>query len=66
MRDSVGAPEVTLSEADLAAITAAAPSGATAEPRYNEAGMARLIYRGVAAMGTKRQPGRRQDTECDI
>jgi hypothetical protein len=42
MRDSVGAPEVTLSEADLAAIAAAAPSGATAGPRYNEAGMARV------------------------
>jgi aryl-alcohol dehydrogenase-like predicted oxidoreductase len=42
MRASVGAPEVTLSEADLAAIEAAAPSGATAGPRYNEAGMARV------------------------
>ena len=42
MRDSVGAPEVTLSAADLLAIDAAAPSGATAGPRYNEAGMARV------------------------
>ena len=42
MRDSVGAPEVTLSADDLATIEAAAPKGGTAGPRYNEAGMARV------------------------
>jgi aryl-alcohol dehydrogenase-like predicted oxidoreductase len=42
MRDSVGAPEVALTEQDLATIAAAAPRGATAGPRYNEAGMARV------------------------
>jgi hypothetical protein len=33
---------VTLSEADLATIAEAAPNGATAGPRYNAAGMARV------------------------
>jgi aryl-alcohol dehydrogenase-like predicted oxidoreductase len=42
MRDSVGAPDVTLTDTDLAAINQAAPSGATAGPRYNAAGMARV------------------------
>ncbi len=42
MRDSAGAPEVTLSREDLANIAAAAPRGATAGPRYNEAGMKRV------------------------
>ncbi|HEY5289988.1 MAG TPA: aldo/keto reductase [Caulobacteraceae bacterium] len=42
MRDSVRAPDVTLSKDDLATIAAAAPSGGTAGPRYNEAGMARV------------------------
>ena len=42
MRDSALAPEVTLSDDDLATIAAAAPSGGTAGPRYNEAGMARV------------------------
>jgi aryl-alcohol dehydrogenase-like predicted oxidoreductase len=42
MRDSVRAPDVTLTEQDLAIIAAAAPSGGTAGPRYNEAGMARV------------------------
>ena len=42
MRDSAGAPDVTLSADDLAAIDAAAPSGKTAGPRYSAAGMARV------------------------
>ncbi|MBA3811856.1 MAG: aldo/keto reductase [Caulobacteraceae bacterium] len=42
MRDSVRAPEVSLTDDDLATIEAAAPSGATAGPRYNPAGMARV------------------------
>ena len=42
MRDSVRAPEAILTEQDLADIEAAAPTGATAGPRYNEAGMARV------------------------
>jgi aryl-alcohol dehydrogenase-like predicted oxidoreductase len=42
MRDSVGAPEVTLSEEDLATIAEAAPNGGAAGPRYNAAGMARV------------------------
>lgn len=42
MRDSARAPDVTLSEDDLATIAAAAPRGETAGPRYNEAGMARV------------------------
>ena len=42
MRDSAGAPDVTLTEDDLATIAAAAPSGKTAGPRYDEAGMARV------------------------
>ena len=42
MRDSARAPEVRLSEADLTAIEAAAPSGETAGPRYTKAGMARV------------------------
>lgn len=40
MRDSVGAPEVTLTAEDLAALDAAAPNGRTAGPRYAAAGMA--------------------------
>lgn len=42
LRDSARAPDVALSEDDLATIAAAAPRGATAGPRYNEAGMARV------------------------
>ncbi|MGH6745058.1 aryl-alcohol dehydrogenase-like predicted oxidoreductase [Novosphingobium sp. PhB55] len=42
LRDSAGAPDVTLTAEDLAVIEAAAPSGRTAGPRYNEAGMARV------------------------
>ena len=42
MRDSAGAPDVTLSADDLATIASAAPSGATAGPRYAPAGMARV------------------------
>ena len=42
MRDSVRAPDVNLSEEDLAALEAAAPSGKTAGPRYAKAGMARV------------------------
>ena len=39
MRDSAAAPEVTLSDADVAALDAAAPKGRTAGPRYSERGM---------------------------
>ena len=42
MRDSAGAPDLSLSDDDLAAIDAAAPSGRTAGPRYAAAGMARV------------------------
>jgi aryl-alcohol dehydrogenase-like predicted oxidoreductase len=42
LRDSAGAPDVTLTGADLATIAAAAPAGSTAGPRYAEAGMARV------------------------
>ncbi len=42
MRDSAGAPGVKLTPGDLATIDAAAPKGATAGPRYNKAGMARV------------------------
>ncbi len=42
MRDSAGAPDLVLTDADLAAIAAAAPGGETAGPRYDEAGMARV------------------------
>ena len=42
MRDSAGAPDMTLSDDDLAVIEAAAPSGQTAGPRYAEAGMKRV------------------------
>ena len=42
MRDSAGAPDVALSDEDLAAIDRAAPSGGTAGPRYAEAGMRRV------------------------
>ncbi|WEK42113.1 MAG: aldo/keto reductase [Candidatus Sphingomonas colombiensis] len=42
MRDSAGAPDVTLTADDLARIAAAAPTGSTAGPRYSEAGMARV------------------------
>lgn len=42
MRDSAGAPDLTLSVDDLAAIDAAAPFGKTAGPRYAPAGMARV------------------------
>ena len=41
MRDSAGAPDVMLTNADLATIGAGA-GGGTAGPRYNEAGMARV------------------------
>jgi aryl-alcohol dehydrogenase-like predicted oxidoreductase len=39
MRDSAASPDVTLSDADLAALDAAAPQGKTAGPRYSERGM---------------------------
>ena len=39
MRDSAAAPDVTLSDADIAALNAAAPKGATAGLRYGERGM---------------------------
>lgn len=39
MEDSVAAADVTLTTADLATLNAAAPVGATAGPRYGEAGM---------------------------
>jgi aryl-alcohol dehydrogenase-like predicted oxidoreductase len=39
MRDSAAAPDVTLSDADIAALNAAAPKGATAGLRYAERGM---------------------------
>ena len=42
MRDSAGAPDLSLSDDDLATIAAAAPSGRTAGPRYAAAGMARV------------------------
>jgi aryl-alcohol dehydrogenase-like predicted oxidoreductase len=42
LRDSAGAPDVTLTKDDLAAIELAAPSGKTAGPRYGEAGLARV------------------------
>jgi len=42
LRDSAGAPDVKLSDDDLATIEAAAPSGKTAGPRYAEAGLARV------------------------
>ncbi len=42
LRDSAGAPDVTLTADDLVAIAAAAPNGQTAGPRYAEVGMARV------------------------
>ena len=39
MRDSAAAPDVRLSDADIAALDAAAPKGKTAGPRYSERGM---------------------------
>ena len=39
MQDSAASPDVTLSEADIAALDAAAPAGTTAGPRYSERGM---------------------------
>jgi aryl-alcohol dehydrogenase-like predicted oxidoreductase len=39
MRDSAAAPDVTLSDADMAALDAAAPKGSTAGLRYAERGM---------------------------
>ena len=39
MRDSAGAPDVTLSAQDLADLDAASPRGGTAGPRYAERGM---------------------------
>jgi aryl-alcohol dehydrogenase-like predicted oxidoreductase len=42
LRDSAGAPDVTLTADDLAAIAAAVPAGSAAGPRYAEAGMARV------------------------
>ena len=42
MRDSAGAPAVTLTSEDLATIEAAAPIGGAAGPRYGEAGMKRV------------------------
>ncbi len=40
MNDSAGAADLVLTPDDLTAIAAAAPTGGTAGPRYNEAGMA--------------------------
>jgi aryl-alcohol dehydrogenase-like predicted oxidoreductase len=42
LRDSAHAPDVSLTQADLAAIEEAAPKGRTSGLRYNEAGMARV------------------------
>ncbi len=42
LRDSAKAADVTLTQEDLATIERAAPSGGTAGPRYNAAGMARV------------------------
>jgi len=42
LRDSAGAPDVALTADDLAAISAAAPAGNTAGPRYAPAGLARV------------------------
>lgn len=42
LRDSAAAPDVLLTEADLATIDAGALDEGTAGPRYNEAGMARV------------------------
>lgn len=42
MRDSAGAADVVLSQADLADIEAAAPGGVAAGLRYSEAGLARV------------------------
>ncbi len=42
MRDSMKAPDVALTEADLDAIAAAAPAGQTAGLRYGESGMANV------------------------
>ena len=39
MRDSAGAPDVILSDTDIAALNAAAPKGTTAGARYGERGM---------------------------
>jgi aryl-alcohol dehydrogenase-like predicted oxidoreductase len=39
MRDSVGSPDVSLSENDLVDLDAAAPKGTTAGLRYGERGM---------------------------
>jgi len=39
MRDSVGSPDVSLSDDELNNLDAAAPKGATAGPRYGERGM---------------------------
>jgi len=39
MRDSAAAPDVKLSDADVATLDAAAPKGKTAGPRYSERGM---------------------------
>ncbi len=39
MEDSIAAADVTLTAADIATLNAAAPVGATAGPRYGEAGM---------------------------
>jgi len=39
MQDSAASPDVTLSDADIAALDAAAPTGTTAGPRYSERGM---------------------------
>jgi aryl-alcohol dehydrogenase-like predicted oxidoreductase len=39
MQDSAASPDVTLSDADIAALDAAAPAGTTAGPRYSERGM---------------------------
>ena len=42
LRDSAGAPDVTLDATDLANLDAAAPNGKTAGLRYSPGGMARV------------------------
>jgi hypothetical protein len=42
MNDSAGAADLVLTPEDLADIANAAPTGTTAGPRYNAAGMARV------------------------
>ena len=42
LRDSAGAPDITLTADDLATIAAGAPIASAAGPRYGKAGMARV------------------------